>query len=219
MADLERLEKGDLRFVATPRVRPRNVLPLRPDEPPHPREVQRLYLLLHAHGTHVHRRLLVGRNKLPASPRQRFWACIERVGDEYEATADLGRIEYETETRGPRVRPAARTLARGTYELARHGKHSHLAYRLGKERAPPEVLRALRIEPRQNYIVAAFNPEAPPRLGSSSRHKMPLPEWLQEKFGERRFAPLDVDLFDAAGLELVLIGGREEAATDAFATR
>jgi hypothetical protein len=41
---------------------------------------------------------------------------------------------------------------------------------------------------------------------------------LQEKFGERRFAPLDVELFDAAGLELVLIGGREEAVTDAFAS-
>jgi hypothetical protein len=216
MPEVERLEKGDLWFVATPRVRPRNVLPLRPDDPPHPREVQRLYLLLRAHGTHVHRRLLVGRNKLPDSPRQRFWACIERVGDEYDVTADLGRIEYETETRGPRVRPAARTLAKGTYELVRHGKHSHLAYRLRSARASPEVLRALRIEPRQNYIVAAFNPEAAPRLGSPRRDKSALPEWLQEKFGERRFAPLDVDLFDAAGLELVLIGGRDEATTDAF---
>jgi hypothetical protein len=212
MPEAERLEQGDLWFVATPRVRPRNVVPLRPDEPPHPREVQRLYLLLRPQGRPVYRRLLVGRNKLPESPRQRFWARIERVGDAHEVTQDLGRIEYDTETRGPRVRPPARLLAEGSYELARHGKHSHLAYRLGKARAPAEVLSSLRIEPRQNYIVAAFNPEATPRLGTSRGAKMPLPEWLQEKFGERRFAPLDLDLFDAAGLELVLIGGNEEAA-------
>jgi hypothetical protein len=217
MSEVERLEQGDLWFVATPRVRPRNVLPLRPDDPPHPREVQRLYLILRAHARPVHRRLLVGRNKLPESPRQRFWACIERVGDAYDVTDDLGRIEYDTETRGPRVRPAARTLAEGSYELARHGKHTHLAYRLEEARAPAEVLRALRIAPRQNYIVAAFNPEAPVRLGAPHRDKAILPQWVQEKFGERRFAPLDVDLFDAAGLELVLIGGREEAETASLA--
>jgi hypothetical protein len=194
------------------------VLPLRPDEPPHPREVQRLYLLLRARGRPVYRRILIGRNRLPESPRQRFWACIERVGDAYDVTDDLGRIEYETETRGPRVRPPARTLATGTYELSRHGKHTHLAYRLADARAPDEVLRALRIEPRQNYIVAAFNPDAPPRLGAPAREKAVLPDWVQEKFGERRFAPLDLDLFDAPGLELVLIGGREEAATESFAT-
>ena len=216
MSSVDRLEQGDLWFVATPRVRPRNVLSLRPDEPPHPREVQRLYLLLHPEGKPFYRRLLVGKNKLPESPRQRFWACIERVGDAYDVTADLGRIEYETETRGSRVRPPARTLAKGAYALARHGNHSHLAYRLRTSRASSEVLRALRIEPRQDYIVAAFNPEAPPRIGTSRGRKAPLPDWLQEKFGERRFTPLDPELFDAAGLELVLIGGREEATTSAF---
>src|SRR5690349_2062387 len=107
MAELQPLERGDLWFVATPRVRARNVLTLRP-QPPHPREVQRLYLLLRADGRPVHRRLLVGRNRLPQSPRHRFWACIERVGDAWEVTDDLGRIEYDTQTRGPRVRPPAR---------------------------------------------------------------------------------------------------------------
>jgi hypothetical protein len=216
MAELQLLEQGDLWFVATPRVRPRNVLSLRPEVPPHPREVQRLYMLLRADARAVHRRLLVGKNRLPASPRQRFWACIERVGDAFDITDDLGRIEYQTQTRGARVRPPARTLAEGRYELARHGKHTHLAYRLDEPRAPPEVLRALRIEPRQSYIVAAFNPDAPPRLGAPSRYKAELPPWLQEKFGSRRFAPLDVALFDAAGLELVLIGGHGAAESAAL---
>jgi hypothetical protein len=202
----EVLERGELAFVATPRVRP-----LDDDEPPHPREVQRLYLLLSPEGKPLHRRLLIGKNRLPEGARQRFWACIDRVGASIDEVAgDLGEQEYETKTRGARRRPPGRSLAAGTYALVRHGDHVHLAYRIDDPSAPDDVLRALRIEPRASYVVAAFNPAEPPRLGAPDRRLEDAPGWILAKFGTRRFAPLDLDLFDAEGLEIVIMSGRHD---------
>src|SRR4051812_50099063 len=104
----EVLERGELAFVATPRVRP-----LDDDAPPHPREVQRLYLLLSPEGKPLHRRLLIGKNRLPEGARQRFWACIDRVGSSTgEVAGGFRGQEDETKTRGggrrpPRPPPAA----------------------------------------------------------------------------------------------------------------
>ena len=198
------LERGELAFLATPRVRPRDVLPIQ-DAPPHPREVQRLYLLLSPQRKRLYRRILVGKNRLPEGARQRFWACVDRVGSSVEEVAgDLGEIEYETKTRGPRKRPPAR-----------HGDHAHFTYRVHDPCAPPDVLRALRIEPRASYVVAAFNPAAPPRLGAPDRRlDADAPASILAKFGNKRFAPLDLDLFDAQGLEIVLMSGRHEIPAD-----
>jgi len=204
----EVLERGELAFVATPRVRP-----LDDDAPPHPREVQRLYLLLSPEGKPLHRRLLIGKNRLPGGARQRFWACIDRVGSSVrEVAGDLGEQEYETKTRGARRRPPGRSLAAGTYALVRHGDHVHFTYRVDDPSAPADVLRALRIEPRASYVVAAFNPAEPPRLGAPDRRLEGAPASLLAKFGTRRFAPLDLDLFDAEGLEIVIMSGRHEIA-------
>jgi hypothetical protein len=210
-APVEVLERGELAFLATPRVRSRNLLPI-DDAPPHPREVQRLYLLLSPHGKPLYRRVLVGKNRLPEGSRQRFWACVDRVGSSIEDVAgDLGESEYQTKTRGPRRQPPARTLAEGTYALVRHGDHAHFSYRVHDPCAPADVLRALRIEPHASYVVAAFNPAAPPRLGAPDRRLDDgAPDWVLAKFGKKRFAPLDLDLFDAQGLEIVLMSGRHD---------
>jgi hypothetical protein len=214
-AAIEVLERGEVAFLATPRVRPRNLLPLN-DAPPHPREVQRLYLLLSPHGKPLYRRILVGKNRLPEGARQRFWACVDRVGSSIEDVAgDLGESEYETKTRGPRRQPPARALAEGTYALVRHGDHAHFTYQVHDPCAPAEVLRALRIEIRASYVVAAFNPSAPAKLGAPHRRlDDSAPDWVLAKFGKKRFAPLDLDLFDAQGLEIVLMGGRHEVSEE-----
>ena len=123
---------------------------------------------------------------------------------------DLQRYEYRTKTRGLRVQPPARPAGEGVYAIARHGDHTHLAYRLELPEAPGEMQRALRILPEASYIVAAFNPEAPPKLGRRSPHQVVVPEWMREKFRGRKFSPLDTDLFDVEGLELVLIGASDD---------
>src|SRR5207248_8435206 len=144
-------------------------------------------LLLSPQRKRLYRRILVGKNRLPEGARQRFWACVDRVGSSVEEVAgDLGEIEYETKTRGPRKRPPARVLAEGRYALLRHGDHAHFTYRVHDPCAPPDVLRALRIEPRASYVVAAFNPAAPPRLGAPDRRlDADAPASVLAKFGNK----------------------------------
>ena len=222
MAQSEVLERGDLHFLYTPRVRPETALPFRIEGVPlRPGEVQRLYVVLRPEGRALYRRLLVGRKRMPdAARRQRFWAEIERVEPSAAAVlGDLRRFEYETKTRGRRVQPAARTAGDGVYAMLRHGSHSHLLYRLVDPAEPGEVQRALGIQAGGSYIAAAFNPEAPAKLGRRRPEVPPLPRRLREKFGGRKFAPLDAELLDVRGLEVVLIGatGAAEAALEAGA--
>jgi hypothetical protein len=212
MAEVKLLEQGDLCFLYTPRVRPRLEPPFEADERvAGPGDVQRLHVVLSPRERSVYRRLLVGRKRMPEPRRQRFWAEIARVCETAgELSEDLGRFEYETKTRGPRVQPPARPAGEGVYALAQHGNHAHLAYRLETPQRLGEVQRALRILPEASYIVAAFNPEAPPKLGRRPPGVGPLPKWMREKFHGHKFAPLDRDLFDVAGLELVLIGSSDD---------
>src|SRR5438132_1471303 len=69
-----------------------------------------------------------------------------------------------------------------------------------------DVQRVLGILPRASYIAAAFNPEAPPQLRRRPPEVATPPSMLRQKFGDKRFAPLDPGLLDVEGLELVLIG-------------
>jgi hypothetical protein len=205
----ELLERGQLHFLYTPRVRPGGALPITLDEGSfRPRDVQRLYVVLRPERRLAYRRLLVGRKRMPdPQRRQRFWAEIERVERSAAAVLrDLHRFEYDTKTRGRRVQPAARAAGEGVYSLLRHESHAHLTYRLTDPASPGQVQRVLGILPRASYIAAAFNPGAPPRLGRRPPDIAFLPSGLRERFGERRFAPLDPDLLDIEGLELVLIG-------------
>lgn len=115
------LERGDLRFFWTPSVQPANA-----------REVvlgvQSLFAILSPeHG--VHRRLRIGKKRMPSAPRERFWARIERVGSLQRVLG--GKLEpeqYVTKTRGVRFQPAARPIAEGTYAFEQHRDHVHFRY-------------------------------------------------------------------------------------------
>ena len=212
MAQAEVLERGDLWFLYAPRVRARPDLPFEADERVRGLfDVQRLHVVLRGSAAGAYRRLLVGRKRMPDVRRQRFWAEVERVSESAgEVVADLRRAEYDTKTRGRRIQPPARVAGCGAYAIARHGTHAHLAYRLQQPRAPGKVQRALRILPEASYIAAAFNPEAPPKLGRRRAPIAPLPAWARGKFAGRKFAPLDPDLLDIEGLEVVLIGASDD---------
>jgi hypothetical protein len=115
------LERGDLRFFWTPIVQPANA-----------REValgvQSLFAILSPERG-AHRRLRIGKKRMPASPRERFWARIERVGSLQRALG--GKLEaesYVTKTRGERFQPAARPIAEGAYTFVQHRDHVHFRY-------------------------------------------------------------------------------------------
>jgi hypothetical protein len=136
------LERGDIRFFWRPVVRPAVEQPRDPLAPV-ASSVAAFYMLLsQANGTH--RRVRIGKKRLPTAKGQRFWARVERVGTFGRAIGGLLDDEtYETKTRGERLQPGARMAACGTYEIVQHDDHCHLVYRIDmqdEDDAPAEVL-------------------------------------------------------------------------------
>jgi len=175
------LERGDVRFFWTPSVQPAGA-----------REVvlavQSLFAIL-SPDRGAHRRLRIGKKRMPASPRERFWARIERVGSLDRALG--GKLEpelYTTKTRGERFQPAARPIAEGTYAFEGHGDHVHFRYDvepLSFEDAPDD----LAIAPHGDHVVLWKAP-------TGTR-----PTWS---------AAGDVATLDDEGTQIVLIGGDHE---------
>jgi hypothetical protein len=119
----EVLEHGDVQFFYRPTVQPA-------DAERFTLGVQSLFLILSPANRRIHRRLRIGKKRMPARPRDRFWARVERVGSLQRVLGDeLEPDVYVTKTRGERYQPAARPIALGTYELVRHEDHVHLRYR------------------------------------------------------------------------------------------
>jgi hypothetical protein len=167
-------------------------------------DVQRFFVVVAPHGRRRYRRLVVGRKRLP-EPRahEREWAFVVEVGDD----PDQLRGEVEDE---PRARPAGD----GRYAIVEHGGHTHLAYALELPREPGAIQRELNILRQASYIVAVRNPDAPapPGAGLPEHRRAEYPPELRERFGGRRFIPLDPpELLDHPGAELVLIGAAEDA--------
>jgi hypothetical protein len=120
-------------------------------------------------------------------------------------------------TRGVRVQPPARPAGAGRYAIVEHDGHAHLAYVLELPREPGPAQEAFGIRPEASYVVAVRNPaaEAPPGVGLPTRERADFPPELRERFGRRRFAPLDDPrLLDYEGAELVVIGAAEDVESE-----
>lgn len=128
------LERGDITFFFRPRVQPADAPVTEPG-------VQSFFFVLSAaHG--VHRRVRVGRKRMPVTAGERLWARVERVGSLQRVLADqLEAEEYVTKTRGERYQPGARPIGQGCYAFARHDDHIHLVYRIDRPEAdvPDEI--------------------------------------------------------------------------------
>jgi hypothetical protein len=205
------LERGDLFFFYRPDVdetAPQGLL-----------DVRRFHVVLRPEGKETLRLITIGRKKLPdaADEGRSHWGFVDRVfrNPEELRTALSGAI-YETETLGERHLPEARPAGEGVYALARHGRSTILAYALELPEQPGEVQEAFNITPEGRFVLAIKNPDAgsPAGVGLDDR-RADFPEELRERFGDRRWAAADPPEFlDCEGAELVLIGGRDEAAVD-----
>jgi hypothetical protein len=187
------LETGDVFFYYRPRVRLDEVHGLE--------DVQRFFVVLEPQRRQLHRRLVVGRKRLPdIHSRERVWAFV----------ADI----VETRTRGRRIQPGTRPAGEGRYALVDHDGHTHLVYVLDLPFGPGGAQRLFRIEPEASYIVAVRNPEAPapPGTGLPPRHRPEYPNPLRGRFRDRRFIAVDPpELLDYEGAELVIIGASHDA--------
>jgi hypothetical protein len=203
------LERGDVFFFYRPRVGVERVDGLE--------DVQRFFFVLAPDGSERHRRLIVGRKRLPdPGAHERVWAFVVEVGGAPDDLLDdIERKAYETRTRGLRVQPEARSAGEGRYLIADHdGRHTHLVHMLELPREPGEAQRLFNIRREASFVVAVRNPDAPapPGSGLPPRRRPELPPELLERFRDRRFAPLEPPAFlDHTGTEIVLIGAAEDA--------
>lgn len=214
-AAAEVIEQGSVTFFYRPRVEEQHADELE--------DVQRLIVLLTPEGSAFARAIAIGRKRLPRSARRdRFWGFVDLVLTHYDMHAALGAQVYGTKTRGLRHLPAARPFASGTYDIATHGSHSHLRWRVEQRSDEDPIAAALDIEEDADYIVTVANPDPaawgllqPPDLQSQLFDDLelhvtiptPFPPSLQQRFRNRRFAQLDsTEWLEHPGAELVFVG-------------
>ncbi|MDQ1668084.1 MAG: hypothetical protein QOE40_145 [Actinomycetota bacterium] len=197
------VEKGEVFFFYRPRVGLDEVRDLA--------DVQRFFFVIEPDAARRFRRIVVGRKRLPDPlQHERVWAYVAEVADDPAQLRDeLERQTYETRTRGLRLQPEARPAGEGRYAIVEHHRHSHLAYVLEIPREPGPAQLTFRILREASYVVAVRNPtvHVAPGAGLRPGRRATYPPALLERFGERRFLPLDDPAFlDYVGTELVLIG-------------
>ena len=132
---VETVEHGDIQFWFRPTVQAA-------EAGDHKLGVQSLFAVLSPAGGRLHRRLRIGKNRMPSRSRDRFWARVERVGSLQRVLGDLLEDEhYTTKTRGPRYQPGARAVAAGEYRFVRSDDHLHLSYQLDPAHGDRDVER------------------------------------------------------------------------------
>jgi hypothetical protein len=184
-------------------------------------DVQRLYMILHPHGKHSYRLMIIGEKRLPSlngGADRKTWAFVAKVGERAEEVEDeLDPEQYVTKTRGVRQVPAARPAGEGIYAIASHERHTHLAYVLELPPQPGEVQRALNIVQEGSYVIAVKNPEAAsaPGTGLDETRRAAFPKKLRERFARRRFSPAEPpDFLDYEWAEIILVAARKDISAE-----
>ena len=193
----EVLERGDISLFYRPKVQPADALETTFG-------VQSFFLVLSAaHG--LHRRVRVGRKRMPVRAGERLWARVERVGSLQRVLADqLEAEEYSTKTRGERYQPGARPIAQGSYALVRHDDHVHLVYRL--EQREGDVPDELRV-PAAGSDIVLFE-RVPP--GSAVWTTAGEPSALDEEGAEIVIVGVADDTEHDLGVDVLAPSGRAE---------
>lgn len=177
------LERGDITFFYRPLVQSADARTFRVG-------VQSFFAVLSPGERALHRRLRIGRKRMPARPGERLWARVERVGSLDRVLA--GQLEaehYMTKTRGERFQPEARPIAQGSYAVVRHDDHCHLVYRIEHHEEDEDIPAEVRVPDAASHLLLF---ERAPGAGAT---------WS---------AAGDPDQLDEEGAEVVLVGAEDE---------
>jgi hypothetical protein len=175
------LEHGDVFFAYRPRVGEDHAGGLE--------DVQRLWMILSPRDRPLHRRIVIGKKRLPRRG-QRHWGYVEQVAtDPARLVDDLHETHYWTKTRGMRRQAIARAAGEGVYALAADEDDGavRLIYRLELPEQVGEVQDALGIAEQAAYIATAFATS-----------------------GRRKFTPVVPALLDEVGTEIILIAAEND---------
>jgi hypothetical protein len=173
------LERGDIAFFYRPVVQAAEAMSVRAG-------VQSFFAVLSPGGRPLHRRLRVGRKRMPKRADERLWAVVERVGSLDRVVADqLEPEHYLTKTRGERYQPEARPVAQGCYAVVRHDDHCHFAYRIEHQEEDDDIPEEVRVPDAASHLLLF---ERAPGAGVAG----------------------DPGLLDEEGAEVVLVGADDD---------
>jgi hypothetical protein len=183
MAEL--LERGDVFFAYRPRVGEEYAGELA--------DVQRLWMILSPRERVLHRRIVVGKKRLPRR-RERHWAYVDQVAhNPLRLVDDLHETHSWTKTRGMRRQATARAHGEGVYALVRdpEAKCTRLIYKLELTEEPGDVQHDLGLRTEGAFIATAF-----------------------ATVGPRKFTQVTPEILDREGEEIILIGASDDLGID-----
>jgi hypothetical protein len=188
---VEVLERGDIRFFYRPSVQPADALEVTSG-------VQSFFVVLGPAGSRDHRRVRIGRKRMPGPSGERFWARVERVGDLEHVIGGLVESErYTTKTRGERFQPGAQPIAFGCYAFVRHGDHVHLAYRV--DHSEPDVPEEVHVADAGSFVVLFERPHRTTATWTTTG----TPALLDEEGAELVLVGVDDEPERELGIELL----------------
>lgn len=135
----------------------------------------------------------IGKKKLPASGKDRFWAFIENADEDIEQVEEnLEAQSYETATVGTRTTKADRLAGKGKYIMAKHDqRRTIIGYVLETPTEIGQVQNAFNILTEASFSIAVKNPKtkSPPAAGLTQSQKAEFPAEIQHKFGSYQWLP------------------------------
>ncbi|MFO8044564.1 MAG: DUF2795 domain-containing protein [Halomonas sp.] len=201
------VEKGDIFFFYRPKVDAKKVKNLD--------DVQRLYMILVPDDADMARMFLVGKKRMPAivegeqTSTAREWMINDLTGKPKTVGEALVPLEYETKTRGEREQGEAIPVAEGRYAIFERDYSSRLAYRLTSPEKPHRAQSELGIMAEASYVISVRNPAID--VPGFPDAKPDYPQYLQEKFTEKRWIDIDDSrLLDHENAQLLLIGAHDD---------
>ncbi|KID94736.1 BTB domain transcription factor, partial [Metarhizium majus ARSEF 297] len=189
------------------------------DEPKSIDDIARGYLILRPipddaklHGalpaSATARLIALPKKALPASPKDRFMAFVEKSHASYDELGAkfLKGDVYETKTAGRRQSPDATPVGEGVYVLTATGRESHLSYMATLPHELGELQHALRFNDKGSFIISSKNPTY---KGPSFAQLPKGPEYPQsvlDKFGDLRWVGAQPEFMDYPRAQILLIG-------------
>ncbi|KHO01371.1 uncharacterized protein MAM_00372 [Metarhizium album ARSEF 1941] len=154
------------------------------------------------------RLIALPKKRLPAGPRERFMAFVEKSDASYDQLGSefLKGEVYQTKTAGKRHSPDAMPVGEGVYVITTTGRESHLSYMATVPDSSGELQNALRFDKKGSFIMSSKNPE----YKGPSFARLPkgpdYPRSVLEKFNGLRWVGTVPQFLDYPRAQILLIG-------------
>jgi hypothetical protein len=198
--EIKIVERGIIYFFCRPKVHGE-----------HDREkgVQRFFLVLRPQQSEKYYLIIIGKKQLPQEKGEKYFGFLEAVKkNKDDLLQSLTEKHYETATRSKRVLPVSHCLGIGKFLIVSHNGHTHFFYQLTTPSQLKSTQKEFNLQKEGNYLISVKNPQtgSSEGVGLVEKQRANYPDFLQAKFSDHHFIPLDpADFLEYKGTEFLLI--------------